>query len=291
MRGVLASGGTPHLLTVTSSAAALCGAAFDYGLDLRGAQFTVGGEPVTEARLAAVQRSGGQALPIYGTAEADVIGHGCLRPAAPDDVHLLHALIQAGPDGRSRGMPPDALLLTALRPTAPLTLLNVALGDRAQLGGRACGCPLGALGWTTHVESVQGYDKLTAGGMTFLNTDVIRVLEEALPAQLGGGSVHYQLVEDEDADGRARLWLRVDPAVGPVEADAVIGAFLTAIGNGTDAGRVMAEQWRSAGLLRVERAPPLALASGKILHVHRRGEKRPADREAGWALAAEAPPG
>ena len=294
MRGVLASGATPHLLTFTSSAAALCGAAFDAGMDLRGAQFTVGGEPVTEARLAAVRRSGGQALPIYGTAEADVIGHGCLRPAAPDDVHLLHdlhALIQAGPDGPSRGMPPDALLLTALRPTAPLTLLNVALGDRAELEDRACSCPLEALGWTTHVESVRGYDKLTAGGMTFLDTDVIRVLEEALPARFGGGPVHYQLVEDEAADGRARLWLRVDPAVGQVEADTVIDSFLTAIGNGTEAGRVMAEQWRSAGLLRVERATPLTLASGKILHLHRRGRERPADRDAGRTLAVETPPG
>ena len=71
----------------------------------------------------------------------------------------------------------------------------------------------------------------------------------------------------------------------------MIDAFLTAIGNGTTAGRVMAEQWRSAGLLRVERAPPLTLASGKILHLHRRGRERPANREAGRTLAVETPPG
>src|SRR5262249_30164127 len=85
MRQVLAAGATPHLLTFTSSAAILCGAALAAGLDLRGAQFTVGGEPVTEARLNAVRRAGGQALPIYGTAEADTIGHPCLAPATPDD--------------------------------------------------------------------------------------------------------------------------------------------------------------------------------------------------------------
>ncbi len=277
IRDVLAAGATPHVLTFTSSAAVLCGAALAAGLDLRGAQFTVGGEPVTAARLAAVRRAGGQAFPIYGTAEADAIGHGCLSPAAPDDVHLLHdlhALIQAGPEGPRNGMPPNALLLTTLRPTAPLTLLNVALGDRGDLVRRACGCPLDDLGWPTHVESIRGYDKLTAGGMTFQDTAVVRVLEEVLPSRFGGGPVHYQLIEDEDADGRARLQLRVDPAVGPVEPGAVIDAFLTAIGSGTEAGRVMAHQWRTPGFLGIERAPPLALSSGKILHLHRLGRDR-----------------
>ena len=279
MRQVLAAGATPHLLTFTSSAALLCGAALAAGLDLRGAQFTVGGEPVTEARLAAVRRAGAQALPIYGTAEADVIGHACVAPATPDDVHLLHdqhALIQVGADGPGNGIPPDALLLTSLRPTAPLTLLNVALGDRGDLVRRACGCPLEELGWATHVESIRGYDKLTAGGMTFLDTDVVRVLEEVLPSRFGGGSIHYQLVEDEGADGRARLRLLVDPAVGPVAASAVVDAFLSAIGGGTETERVMAHQWRTPGFLSVERTPPLAMSSGKILHLHRR---RPDRRE------------
>ena len=276
MHDTLRSGATPHLLTFTSSAAALCGAAFAAGLDLSGAQFTVGGEPVTEARLAAVRRVGARAVPIYGTAETDVIGHGCLDPTAPDEVHLLHdvhALIQPGSDGPARGMPADALLVTSLLPTAPLLFLNVALGDQASVVRRACGCPLEALGWATHLASVRGYEKLTAGGMTFLDTDLIRVLEEVLPARVGGGPTDYQIVEEEDGNGRSRLRLLVHPAVGPVDPATVIDVFLSAIGSGSGAGRVMALQWRAAGLLTVERALPLALPSGKVLHVHqpRRG--------------------
>jgi hypothetical protein len=273
MHDTLRSGATPHLLTFTSSAAALCGAAHAAGLDLSGAQFTVGGEPVTRARLAAVQRVGAHAVPIYGTAETDVIGHGCLDPTAPDEVHVLHdlhALIQAGSDGPERGMPPDALVITALRPTAPLVLLNVALGDQARLGRRGCGCPLEALGWTTHLTSVRGYDKLTAGGMTFLDTDLIRVLEEVLPARFGGGPTDYQVVEEEDGEGRSRLRLLVHPAVGPVEADTLIDVFLSAIGAGGGAERVMALQWRAAELVAVERTAPLAMPTGKVLHLHQR---------------------
>ena len=95
--------------------------------------------------------------------------------------------------------------------------------------------------------------------------------------RFGGGPVHYQLIEDEDADGRARLQLLVDPAVGPVERGAVIDVFLTAISGGTEAGRVMAHQWRTPGFVGVERAPPLALVSGKILHLHRRDRDRRED--------------
>jgi hypothetical protein len=216
---------------------------------------------------------GAHAVPIYGTAETDVIGHGCLDPTAPDEVHLLHdlhALIQPGADGPGRGMPPDALLITSLSPTAPLLLLNVALGDQASLARRACGCPLEALGWTTHLTSVRGYDKLTAGGMTFLDTDLIRVLEEVLPAHFGGGPTDYQVVEEEDGNGRSRLRLLVHPAVGPVEPATVIDVFLSAIGSGAGAERVMALQWRAAGLVAVERTAPLAMPTGKVLHLHQR---------------------
>ena len=45
-------------------------------------------------------------------------------------------------------------------------------------------------------------------------------------------------------------------------------AFLEAIGAQSSANRVMSLQWRGAGWLRVERRPPEAAASGKILHLH-----------------------
>jgi hypothetical protein len=273
MQETLRSGATPHLLTFASSAAALASAAFAAGLDLGGAQFTVGGEPVTETRLAAVRRVGAHAVPIYGTAETDVIGHGCLDPAAPDEVHLLHdlhALIQAGSDGPGRGIPPGALFITSLRPTAPLVLLNVALGDQASLARRACSCPLQKLGWTTHLASVRSYEKLTAGGMTFLDTDLIRVLEETLPARFGGGPTDYQIVEEEAGDGRSRLRLLVHPAVGPVEPGTLLDVFLSAVGNGSGAKQVMALQWRAAELVTVERQLPVTMPSGKVLHLHQR---------------------
>ena len=48
-----------------------------------------------------------------------------------------------------------------------------------------------------HLHTIRSFEKLTAGGMTFVDTDVVRVLEEVLPRRFGGGPIDYQLIEDE----------------------------------------------------------------------------------------------
>ncbi|HEY7601375.1 MAG TPA: hypothetical protein VIB60_02610 [Methylomirabilota bacterium] len=271
MRDVLRGGRRPHLMTFPSSAARLCHAAVGSGLDLAGAHFTLTGEPITATRLAAIRRAGADAQPRYGIIEAGPIGLGCLAPEAPDDVHLLHdlvAAIQPGAAGAGAGLPGDALLFTSLRATAPFALLNVSMGDRATMVMRRCGCPLERLGWATHLRDIGSLEKLTAAGMSFLDTDVIRVLEEVLPARFGGGPTDYQMVEEEGETGEPRLRLLVSPRVGDVDPEAVADAFLTALSAGSGVERVMGLMWRQARLLRVERRSPQPTDTGKILHLH-----------------------
>ena len=105
--------------------------------------------------------------------------------------------------------------------------------------------------------------------MTFLDTDVIRVLEEVLPRRFGGGPTDYQLVEEGSPEGRPTLRLLVHPRVGTLDAPTVSGAFLDAIGAGSGAQKVMELAWRDAGVLRVERQAPRPTPLGKILHLHR----------------------
>jgi hypothetical protein len=198
LTGMLRAGRIPHLHTYPSSAVRLCEAATDAGVDIAGAQFTIGGEPVTDARLDRIRRTGSVAVPHYAAVEAGHIGYGCLMPQTPDEVHLLHdlhGLIQAGSDGPAAGLPADAMLLTSLRPTSPLVLFNVSLGDQATVEQRDCGCPLEHLGWTTHLRTIRSHEKLTAGGMSFLDHDLGRVLEEDLPRRFGGVPTDYQLLE------------------------------------------------------------------------------------------------
>jgi hypothetical protein len=268
MRACLHAGEVPHLLAFPSAAAGLCRAAVAAGVDLAGAQLSLGGEPVTAARMAEIGAAGAQALPHYGSMETGFIGEGCLAPEAVDEIHLfddLHAVVQAGPDAT---LPPRALLVSSLGSAAPLVLLNVSLGDEAVLSRRRCGCPLEATGWTTHLHTIRSHEKLTAGGMTILDADAVTALEEVLPARFGGAPTDYQLLEREDARGQPRLVLVVSPRVGAVDEAAVATAFLGAIGRDSSASRIAALLWREAGLLRVERRPPVAGPTGKVLHLH-----------------------
>jgi hypothetical protein len=271
MVDVRRAGGTPYLNAFASSVVRVCEAARAAGQDISGAQFRMTGEPTTPARLAEVKRVGAFAVPAYGSTEtACWIGYGCLDPATADDLHFMHdmlAVIHPAGDAKS-ALPPAALLLSSVRPRAPLILLNVCLGDQAQIVSRACGCSIERLGWTQHLSSIRSYEKLTAGGMTFLDVDLIRALEEVLPARFGGGPTDYQLVEDEGDEGSPRLSLLVHPQVGPVDAGAVRDAFLSAIGDGAGVERVMSLAWRISDLVRVERRVPEHTPGGKVLHLH-----------------------
>ena len=263
----LRAGQVPHLWGSPSSVVRMCRVAEEAGVDLAGARFTITGEPVTDARLAVIRRVHGDAVPDYGSVDSGgSISYGCLLPDASDEVHFfsdLHALIEAEGHPFSKG----SLLISSLRPTTPFILLNVSMGDRAMITERRCGCPLEMLGWKTHLHTIRSYEKLTAGGVTFEDTDIIPLLEEVLPRSFGGGPADYQLVEEESDDGEPRLRLLVDPSVGPVDPTAVSEAFLDAIGSNSENKRDMAAQWRQTGVLRVERKAPYPTPSGKILHL------------------------
>lgn len=271
MAGILRRGAVPHLMTSPSAAVRLAEAAAAAGVDLAGAQLSVGGEPMTAARLAAIGQVGARAVPQYAATEFGVVlAAGCLAPRAADELHLVEdmvAAVQPGAAAARRDVPADALLLSAVRPRAPLVLINVALGDRAALGSRACGCPLEGLGWTTHVQGIRSHRQLTAGGMTVPDRTVEHILEHVLPRRFGGVSADYQLIEEEEAGGHPRLTLLVHPRVGVIEEREVTATFLNALGEGP--GRVIALQWRDAGFLKIERRAPTPSAGGKVLLVSR----------------------
>lgn len=269
LAGVLAAGNRPHLDTFPGPAVELCRAARAAGIGLAGASFALAGEPLTEARLATVQAMGVEAISRYSTSESGPLGSGCLAADVADDQHLLddcHTIIQPGSAGGG-ALPPDALLVTSLRASASLIHLNVAFGDRAVLSERRCGCPLEQIGWLRHLSGIRSYEKLTAHGMTFLDSDVIRVLEQTLPARFGGGANDYQLVESSGPDGQPRLILRMHPRLPACRTDDVAKTFIEALAGGDGAQRLMGQVWLDVVAVSVVREAPAASAGGKILHV------------------------
>jgi len=266
---VAACGQIPHLVTWASSAVRVCRAAAQAGMDLSRVQFSIGGEPVTEAKLETIRSTGATAVPRFMAMECGYIAYGCLKASFSDELHVfddMHAIIQPKGLKSGHGLSPNALLLTTLRPAAPFILLNVSLGDQAERCSGTCGCPLEKTGWTGRIRQVRSFEKMTAGGMTFLDTDIIKVLEEILPARFGGSLLDYQLAEEENPAGEPRLRLLISPSVGPLDPLAVKEVFLEAIGRGSGAERVMSLQWREGDYLAIDRKSPGLTPSGKIIH-------------------------
>jgi len=270
LRGALDRGQTPHVETFPSSIVRLAAAAKETGIDIRGTQATLGGEPITQARLDISAAAGIRSVPRYGAMECGSVAYACQNPDAADDTHIvrdLHAVIQAGKQGEQIGMPSRGLLITSLHLAAPFTMLNFSMGDEADMDDRDCGCPMQQLGWTPHLANIRSYEKLTAGGMIFYDSDLVDVLERILPAQFGGHPADYQLVEQEDPDGRPSLALLVHPKLGPLDDAEIEDAFLRAIGK-SPVDNLMASMWRESHFVRVERRAPFITAASKILHLH-----------------------
>jgi hypothetical protein len=271
MAGTLADGGIPCVSTTTSCAVRICEAASAEGIALAGARLVLGGEPTTPARLATIRSVGAVGIPSYRTMDLGRIGQACPAGQLPDEMHLMDDLlgvIQASDDDRAlSGLLPKTLLFTTLRPLAPFVLINVSLGDQADIAAARCGCPLQHAGWVRRIHGVRSSEKLTTGGISLLDSQVTRALEEVLPVRFGGGALDYQLVESIEGSGQSSLRLLVHPRLGLLDERAVADAFLAAVG-GTGADRVRELQMRQGGMLVVERAIPRPTAAGKVLHLH-----------------------
>ena len=250
-------GQVPHLLAAPSAAASLCRAAEQASLDLEGAQFTLIGEPVQAQQLEALERLGARGVPDYGSPETSgAIGYGCLRPVAPDEVHLcddLHAAIQpANWSDRPTDLPPDTLLFTSLRAAAPLTLLNADIGDRARLAARVCGCPLEQLGWRQHVASIRRVGRAFLGGLMLWVEELEAVARQALPDEFGGRPTDYALRPASGPPGDWRFKLFVAPELGSIDAHRAEAALLDSLQRDPGRGPVLASLWRQSAALEVE---------------------------------------
>ena len=254
-----------------SAAVRLCQVSRSAGIDLHGVTFVAGGEPLTPAKMAEIRLAGADAINIYAFTEGGIVGFGCAgEREACDDIHLQQgslAVIQRARGTSFGGGQVNAFLFTSVLERPSRMLLNVENGDYGVLESRDCGCELGELGLKQHLHTVRSFDRLTGEGVTFVGTDLVRIIEEVLPSRFGGASTDYQMVEVEEG-GRTRLDIVVDPGVGPVDEDEVVHLVLAELSCGGDTNRMMAEVWRQGQTLRLKREKPHLTPGGKLLPLH-----------------------
>src|SRR5438094_9309705 len=101
------------------------------------------------------------------------------------------------------------------------------MGDYGEISSESCACGFGQVGFDACLNNIRSYEKLTGEGVTFVDTDFIRIVERDLPERFGGRSTDYQLVEKEDSRGFTHLQLLVSPRVGEIQETEILDRFLT----------------------------------------------------------------
>jgi hypothetical protein len=269
--------GSCCLITSVSPAVKVSHAAIQNGLDIRDTHFMVSGEPCTEAKHRQITDSGATVTTRYTMSEIGALGYGCANNQPIDDVHHLHdssAIIQHPKTiiFNDTRVEINAFLCTTLLPTAPRILLNVESDDYGVMETRSCDCIFGQLGLNTHIHTIRSYAKLTGVGMTVINTDLVRILEEVLPQKFGGSPADYQLLEEEDSEGRTRLNLIISPSVGKICDEDVLETVLNELRHIQRGGRLAAGVWGQEKTLSIKRMNPIS-NSGKVMTLQLRKNK------------------
>jgi hypothetical protein len=269
---------TCAIYTFASSAVRVCIAARERGIRLNGCRFLVTGEPLTPQKRHEIEEAGATAVPVYGISEAGVIAAGCshVPENSPSDFCHVYkdttAMITHRVTVPHIDLEVDAFLFTTLLYESPKLLLNVGMGDYGSLHSGPCECGFGKLGFDTYCGNIRSYEKLTGEGVTFVDTDLVRILERELPARFGGMSTDYQLVEHEKGDGLNRLRLLVNPRLGPLDENRIAKDFIELLRRAEDSPESWAQSgtlmWNQAGIIQVERLAPISTISGKVFPFH-----------------------
>jgi hypothetical protein len=262
------AGRYPAVTCTPSLGVRICNAAQQAGLSIEGTIFFFGSEPYTAGKAEIVEQSGCRGFSHYGMTELGWLGYACDNPLAFDDVHLaidrVAVLERPRPVG---GSEVDVMFFTNLLPGSPKIALNFESGDYGALEHRDCGCPLSELGLDLHLRTIRSHEKLTSEGVTFFGEELVRLLEQTMPARFGGGPTDYQIVEAE-REGQTVLRLLVSPRLGPLDEDELRAVVLDALGNGGRGHAHMAKVLRDQARLEVVRDEPKETVAGKMLPLH-----------------------
>lgn len=268
---ILATSRQGLLRSSVSRALRVCIEAEKTETDLRGLTIRAGGEPTTPAKVRAIERTGARFIANYALSEAGTLANGCVHPIDYGDVHFFNdafALFAYSQQVEGINLTVSAFNLTTLLPTAPKILLNLQMDDYGIIEERACGCELGEYGYTTHLREIRSYSKLVGEGVTLIGNEMLRVLEEVLPARFGGSPLDYQLMEEEDQQGFTRLYLIIHPDVQIPDESEVIRVVLNALRESSPMGDSARVVWQQTRTLEIKRMAPILTGRGKLLPLH-----------------------
>lgn len=183
-----ASGALSLVTGTVSPAVRVAAAAMEAGLDISGTFFVVGGEALTPAKAAIIERAGAEVHARYTISEFGQVGFGC-RSMKGNCVHICRdslAVIHRRRLAPFTEVEVDSLLFTPVLPFAPTVAINLEMDDAGMLGEATCGCDLSRMGLSQQVDGIFSYGKLTGQGTSLMAGDIVGILERAMPERFGG---------------------------------------------------------------------------------------------------------
>jgi hypothetical protein len=264
--------------TSATNATRIAQAAWDMGMPLGGATFVCAGEPVTDTKRAAIERTGAKVTIRFSYGGSVTVGMGCANPLYTDEVHVNDYMLALISHDRRLplGTTVRPLLCTTFNPAHSRFLFNVENGDYGTLLKRACGCALEKVGLTSHLYHIRSFEKFTSEEMNYYYGNLFEIFEKTFPSEFGGRIGDYQLVEAENAIGKATLTLRVHPRIRDIDENKLRSRLHEELSkeSGNHSREFQNRIWQSAGVLRVSREVPFESSRGKILPLYIERERR-----------------
>ena len=252
-----------------SLAVRVAAAAAEGGLDISGILFSVNGEALTDAKREVIEATGAKPYPGYTISELGKIGGPCRQMDRGNCVHVCLdsvALISYRRLAPLTEVEIDSLMFTSLLPCAATVLVNVEMDDSGVLEPASCDCSLTKLGFTRQVSNIYSYGKLTGQGMCLVGSDVLGILERALPGRFGGTPTDYQLVEQE-GNQQTEIELRVHPRLGALSEEEVKSFFLSELVK-VYGGSLSRRTWLQTDGIKVRLAEPYMSGGRKVHPLH-----------------------
>lgn len=244
-------------------------AALEHGIDISGTSFILGAEAITDAKRATVEAAGCKLFPRYAVSELGHVGFGCEGMTNGNIVHVCKdslAVISYRKVAPLTDVTVNSLMFTTLMPWAPWVLVNVEMDDSATLEPAQCDCQLKSMGYTEQLSGIFSYGRLTGQGMTLVGSDMLRIIEEVLPARFGGSPTDYQFVECDGSE-QTRLELRVHPRTRVRSAAEVEAFFLDELKK-LYGGALTIRNWVQTGAVRAVIAEPYLSSKGRVHSLH-----------------------
>lgn len=265
LRSRLDEGREASISGFVSVIARVAAAAVSSGLDLTGCLALTAGEALTEAKRQVIQSSGMTVYASYGATDFGNFGLPCMHMNKGNCVHIFKegiALVSRKEDTAWTDTAVNSLYATSILPYSSRIFINAEVGDTGVIEKATCDCSFTRLGFDLQVRDMAAISKITAQGVTIEVSELVPLLEEALPARFGGHPGDYQLSETEAAS-QTEMVLRIRPGVSTAAPEEILRHFLGDVKR-VYGGSMSVLSWLHSEGIRAEMAPPVLASTGKF---------------------------